>query len=418
MSGPSWRDCAPLVCWPTRATVSRADQPGGALPLTRLEQATGLPFEDQPGPGARLPPWTGASPWEALERELTAALARPPCLVSFSGGRDSSAVLAAATRVARQQGLPLPIPATLRFPGRSRTDENSWQELVVSHLKLPHWEQLAMQDELDLLGPVATAALQDHGLLWPPNAHFHVPLLELARGGSLLTGYDGDGAFGSWRYAGAQALLHGRAAPTLRHLKWAGFGLAPPLVRRLVRPSWPLPWVTWLRPRAQAAATEAAGAAAATEPRRWDRWLGWYAARRYHRLAVHSIAVLAAARDVRAFHPLIAPSFLSALAAEGGPAGYGERTGVMRKLFGAVLPEALLSRRSKAEFSQAIWRGAAQEFADQWTGAGVDARLVRVEPLREAWRRDMPPLASATLLHIAWLAASRPALQQRLNRPV
>src|SRR5687768_13796753 len=53
---------------------------------------------------------------EALEQAVLVGLMRPPCVVSFSGGRDSSAVLAIAAHVARREGLPLPIPVSLRFP--------------------------------------------------------------------------------------------------------------------------------------------------------------------------------------------------------------------------------------------------------------------------------------------------------------
>ena len=51
------------------------------------------------------------------------ALRRPPCLVSFSGGLDSSALLAVATAVARREGLDDPVPATLVVPGSPESDE-------------------------------------------------------------------------------------------------------------------------------------------------------------------------------------------------------------------------------------------------------------------------------------------------------
>src|SRR3954453_21831281 len=70
----------------------------------------------------------GVTPREALEEVVGEALARPPCLVGFSGGRDSSAILALATYVARREGLPLPVPATYVFPGIRKADESSWQD--------------------------------------------------------------------------------------------------------------------------------------------------------------------------------------------------------------------------------------------------------------------------------------------------
>src|SRR5579884_3063930 len=72
--------------------------------LGRDEGAEALP---RPAPGGL---------YAALESVLVAALSRPPCAVSFSGGRDSSAVLALATDAARRHGLELPVPVTMRFP--------------------------------------------------------------------------------------------------------------------------------------------------------------------------------------------------------------------------------------------------------------------------------------------------------------
>jgi asparagine synthase (glutamine-hydrolysing) len=55
---------------------------------------------------------TTTDPRQALEQVVRNALQRPPCGVAFSGGRDSSLVLAVATHVARRDGLPDPLPIT------------------------------------------------------------------------------------------------------------------------------------------------------------------------------------------------------------------------------------------------------------------------------------------------------------------
>lgn len=94
---------------------------------------------------------------EALEAAVLPALCRPPCLVVFSGGRDSSAVPA----VARRSGLPDPMPATNRFRGSPATKETEWQELVVRHLGLTDWHVLDRDDELDVIGPVAEQVLRN-----------------------------------------------------------------------------------------------------------------------------------------------------------------------------------------------------------------------------------------------------------------
>ena len=93
------------------------------------------------------------------------------------------------------------------------TEETEWQELVVDHLGITRWDVIEIGDELDLLGPIAQRSLRRHGLLWPPNAFFHGPMLERARGARLVTGFDGDGVLGSWRWARAQSVLSRRVRP-------------------------------------------------------------------------------------------------------------------------------------------------------------------------------------------------------------
>jgi asparagine synthase (glutamine-hydrolysing) len=121
--------------------------------LTPLDIATGMPF------GAPRRPAPLPAPAAGLDAAILPALRHGPCLVSFSGGRDSSAVLAAAVAVARREGLPEPVPVTLRAPHAPRADESAWQERVVGHLGLGDWVRLDAGDELDAVGPHARRAL-------------------------------------------------------------------------------------------------------------------------------------------------------------------------------------------------------------------------------------------------------------------
>ena len=342
-----------------------------------------------------------------LEDVILDSLAAGRCLVSFSGGRDSSSVLAVAVTVARREGLPEPVPISLRFPGVASTVETEWQDLVVGHLGVKDWERIDVTAELDLLGDFACGLLRRHGLPWPPNAYIHVPMFRAARGGRLLTGFDGDGLLGAWRWKRAQAVLARWTRPAPRDAMRVALALAPVPLRQMALRYRPLPPVTWLRPAAQRDFSRLWTAETAAEPRRWDVRLAWYRGRRYLHLAQHSLGLAASGEGAEVRHPLADPSFIAALAAEGGAAGWGDRTAMMAALFGDLLPPALIARRGKAEFGRAVWRERARTFAEHWDGTtGVDTDLVDPEALRAVWRTENPVFGSITPLYAAWLASS------------
>jgi len=79
-------------------------------------------------------------------------------VVAFSGGRDSSLLLAVAADLAAREGLEPPIALTFRYPGDPAADESSWQEFVVAHLRAAHlpfeWVCRDITTELDVIGPL------------------------------------------------------------------------------------------------------------------------------------------------------------------------------------------------------------------------------------------------------------------------
>lgn len=345
------------------------------------------------------------SPLNALEGSARAALRRPPCLVSFSGGRDSSLVLAIAVSVARREGLPLPIPVTVRVPHRPEVDESGWQETVVTHLSLEDWERLSFTDELDFVGPVATKVLRRHGILYPANTHLHWPLLERAAGGSLLTGLIGDDSIGGWWLGRLASVATRRNRPEPRDLLRAGQVFAPRPVRRAVAQRRLTTPASWLRPEARARVINAYAAETAGEPARWDRRMHWLARRRYMAMGLRSYGLLAADCGVQIVHPLGEPSFLAAMARAGGWKGWGDRTATMLQLFSHLLPSSVLERESKATFGEVFWSTHSRAFASVWESENLYDDLVDPRELKRVWQQDTPAPASAYLLQAAWLAA-------------
>jgi len=353
----------------------------------------------------------------ALEDAAVPFLARSPCVVSFSGGRDSSTVLAAAARAARREGLPLPIPVTLRYPGEPEADESAWQELVVRHLGLADWERLEQtRGERDLLGPLARRLLRRHGVLTPFGVYSMIPILERAAGGAMLTGEDGDGLFGSWPYVRALGVLGGRFRPEPRDLLRVGHALAPAPVRRAVARRFRSFAPSWLRPDAAEAFRQVRLEHIVGQPRFWDRWVAWWSRRRYIALIRSGFDIVAADHDVRVAHPFFDRRFLAALARRGGRHGLGDRTQAMRALFADVLPDEVLAREDKGDFTSPAWGPGARAFLASWSGGGVPHELVDEEALRREWAAPFPDIRTALLLHGAWLATSAGAqLEQPLG---
>ena len=341
-----------------------------------------------------------------LDRVIGAALRRTPCVISFSGGRDSSALLAWAVQLARRDGHDLPIPATLIIPGDSAADESAWQHTVLAHLGITERWEFTVSDELDAVGPVATAALRRHGVLWPFNTHMHLPIIAAARGGAVITGFGGDELGRSSQFARAAQTLTGRRGVHLPDALIVGLALSPAPVQRAVfarRNKAELAAMPWLTADARQQLSAGLAADEATVPLSWARTLRtWFGSQRYFEVCQASFAALGSAYDVAVTHPFVAPGVRHALAAQGGFAGLGNRESLMRVLFGDVLPREIIERRSKASFSNVLWTDTAREFARDWSGQGLDESLVDVAALRRHWSGDAD-MRSLALLQTAWL---------------
>jgi asparagine synthase (glutamine-hydrolysing) len=372
MSTGFWNCCV-------TGTYSPPETPHRLSP-TPLEIAVQAMFGDDPE-AEPLPGPPHPAPLAAMEAAILPALERSPCMVSFSGGRDSSAILAIAVRLARRHGLPVPVPVTLRYLAAPAAGESDWQERVVRHLGLDDWERLEFTDELDFVGPVADAVLRRHGVLWPVASYCHAPLAEVARGGALLTGIGGDQVLigRPWARPGR---LPARAARAALLPVWHALPApvrAPIVARRsAVR-------LAWLRPEARRAA--AARMVEQIVPRRRDQLVRHFHGRRYLRAMQRSIGLVAADYDVMAVHPFTDPGFIAALAGHLGPNGMRDRTALTSNLFGELLPREVVARPDKPLMADVFCTGRLSAFVGSWAGGGVDLQIVDEEVLRREWRR-------------------------------
>lgn len=339
-----------------------------------------------------LPAVHGSGVRVALDRVLAEALARPPCFVSFSGGRDSSAVLALACDTARRHGLEPPVPATMRFPDVPLADESRWQELVLEHIGL-RAEVLTLTDELDALGAAATDVLRRHGLRWPFNAYMHRPLIDLARGGTILTGVGGDE-------------LLSTTAPRRSARQLAVAALPRPVRAEITRRRHPPERYPWLSAAGQTRVDRALAGEEVSTPYRWDEAIRHWRASRAFAAMDGAIALIAAPYDVQVVNPLLDLHVMAELAATGGRRGLPSRTEAMRLLCGELLPEELLNRPTKAAFGGALWGPAVREFLSGWDGAGVDERYVDAGRLKAELAASDPDTRGTLLLHQAWLSSA------------
>ena len=354
---------------------------------------------------------SASTPREALEACVLEALDRRPTVVAFSGGRDSSALLAVAVLVARRHGLDLPVPVTRRYPGIDGTNEDSWQELMVRHLGLREWVRIEIDDgRLDLIGPIAAPRLRRFGVLWPPLLYTDAAIVEVARGGTIINGEGGDQLLVAANHRMPRLLStlgRGRRVPGPRSIMRAGMQLAPKSIRaREARRRVDESVVSWLRPEVHRGLIDDVIRDEVSMPLRFDRSIR---AIPQQRSLVHGLdnrRHLAAMEDVRYAHPFLDHGFIDSLARSGGWWGRASRSRWMTELFGDILPPAIIQRHTKAAFNLAVHGRHSRAFAASWDGSGVDADLIDVDALRRAWLSDYPPAMSAALLQAAWLAGT------------
>lgn len=336
--------------------------------------------------------------YQALADAVRPALAGGHCLVSFSGGMDSSFVLAVAAAVARTDGLPPPVPIILRFTDAPRADETARQAAVLGALRDngPLGEPLVLTigEELDFCGPVALRMLDLVGPQVPANMYTHLPLLEAAAGGTLLTGFGGDQLIGG----------HGRR---FRH-RTRALAALPLGVESALRPPADLPW---LRPPAQRRCYELL-----TARRRWRllparQRLIREAGSRFTQVALAGVERLADHCHARVGHPLFDPTFLARLGDLLDVLPPIRRTPLFHLLAGDRQPAVVTEQHPKAVLSEAFQRSATREATAHFDPDQLPADvrdLLDVDRLLSVWRDRGPVWSNALLLHVARAGAGQP----------
>jgi len=348
------------------------------------------------------------APRAMFEQVILRGLSKPPCVIGFSGGRDSSAVLAVAVHLARREGLPLPVAFTERYPAAPSTHEDEWQERVIAHLGVKDWDRVDFGSEFDAVGDLARRFIVRHGVTLGHLQKSEV-IFGRAAGGSYMDGEGGDEVLGFRRATPVRRVL---SKPTImarpRAYRWLAFHLAPRAAR--VR-NWEryhaerLEARRWLRPAPYGEVLKAVANEFAADPfdARQSQWL---------HLSQRRVAMFRQNRQRIAQHyygatyvqPFLEPEFVAAWARRGGLLGMPDRTTCMRDLFSDVLPDAVLARTSKATFNTVFLGEETRAFAGSWDGTGLDGDLVDVDALRREWLSDWPSNLTSGLLQTAWLA--------------
>lgn len=342
----------------------------------------------------------------ALEEVIAHGLGDRPTYVLFSGGRDSSGLLALVTSVARRLGAADPIPVTSRHPHAPRSDETVWQELVVSHLGLREHIVFEFDGEQSLLAPDAQNSLREHGLLWPPDAHVQTAYYTRLEPGLVIAGQGGDLVLSGRRITPLASALTGRhPRRALRSTPSTFFPRRRASVRRMVTDE-AKTIAPWLTQDGQERIIQLLSEGR-SEPLSWNRGVRGLMRPRSVQLGVQNLPAMARAHGHAALMPYEDEMFLAAMAKDGGFWGLGDRTAVMKYLFADLLPEQVLTRSTKAAFNEVRWGEREREFARTWSGEGVDERFIDPERLRDSWLNDELLPMSAAPMHAAWLADNR-----------
>ncbi len=346
---------------------------------------------------------TPRAPLDSL-RSAIARVVSERTFVEFSGGLDSSLVLAATVDVCRERGLPAPIPVTVRYPSAPETDESPYQQAMIDHLGLREHLIIEATDEFDLLGPAARQYLRSNGASCaariPTRGHLYA---HLEHGSVLLSGEGGDEAFRSAPLAPLRFV--GTALATRRHrhgaIGWIGRTIRDLELpsRRLLRGA-----PDWLTPAAREQLSPAYRGTFGGRGRTMASSHRAYRSRRSLIAVIDELTTQAAGHGVTYAAPLLDLTFLAELTASTPNRDFVERNYYFHQHFASVLPRAILDRTTKVTFGRPIFGPDTAAFAASWNGVGLPDDLVQPELVRRAWQHTRDG-RSALMLQHAWMVS-------------
>jgi asparagine synthetase B (glutamine-hydrolysing) len=384
--------------------------PASLTPLQQLDPLeihSGIAFGPWRGPDRPEPPDERRHPRVVLEELLVDALSQPPCHVLFSGGRDSSVILALAADAARRHGLPEPIPITTRFAAFPGSWEGEWQERTIRHLGLDEWRLQDVTTEFDTLGPIATDTIRRYGVYWPSSTHNIRHSARFAGGGTLLTGGGGDELFTPWplRKVPARQLVRRRPRRVVPRDLLIHQLPARMRRRRLLSRLRGLVLAPWLREPAQRE-LQARWDAVDIPLSSWKDALSYSLTTRYQELVRSAMETFAAVEGVRLVEPFYDARTVMSVANYGPPEGFRSRGRALEALFADLLPREVLYRSTKAAFNDVVFGPCAREFASTWDGTGLDDAIVDPSWLQAEWAKPRPDVRTLSCLHQAWYVAN------------
>ncbi|MGD9793299.1 MAG: asparagine synthase-related protein [Acidimicrobiia bacterium] len=325
--------------------------------------------------------------------------------VLFSGGVDSSLLLALATKVARERGLAEPTAITYRYDAPGSAIDVHYQECAIAHIRATNWAVLE-RGTAELIGPDAAAAIATVGVLQPAPSHVHLAAFDLARQAGpspvVMTGEGGDETFAAQNCTIPRSL----AAYTLRHSRQprqvlARYRAASRWVFDSGRPPSVTKWFPWLTPEGMSEVKRRRLFPARPPAFRRLTAVDRRQRRGYAVDGIAQMSRLADSRGVELVHPLLEDEFVTALTRQLPVRWFTSRSTLIGHLWPGLLPAEVLYRTSKGEFTDAYFGSACREFAARWTGDSLASPYIDNERLRASWLGDQP-WPSAHLLQVAW----------------